>query len=74
VKKTKGEANVDGSDDDKDWSKGMTASEHMYVLSVAQSEQHTDETELEIDAYDLKDCQKRFKAVRKNIKKQLYGK
>jgi hypothetical protein len=74
VKKTKGEANVDESDDNDDWSKGMTASEHMYVLSAAQSEQHTDETELEIDADDLKDFRKRFKAVRKKIKMQLYGK
>jgi hypothetical protein len=74
VKKTKGKTNVDESDDDKDWSKGMTALEHMYVLSAAQSEQHTDETELEIDVDDLKDFRKQFKAVRKKIKKQLYGK
>jgi L-alanine-DL-glutamate epimerase-like enolase superfamily enzyme len=52
----------------------MTASEHMYVLSAAQSEQHTDEVKLEIDADDLKDFRKRFKAVRKKIRKQLYGK
>jgi hypothetical protein len=55
VKKTKGEANVVGSDDDKGWSKGMTALEHMYVLSAAQAEQNTDERDLEIDADDLKD-------------------
>jgi hypothetical protein len=74
VKKTKGEANVVESDDNEDWSKGMTASEHIYVLSAAQAEQNTDETELEIDANVLKDFRKHFKAIRKKIKKQLYGK
>jgi hypothetical protein len=59
------------SDEGEDWSKGMTASEHMYVLSAAQAEQHTDETDIDIDVGDLKDFQKRFKAVRKKIKKQL---
>jgi hypothetical protein len=62
------------SDEDEDWSKGMTPSEHMYVLSAAQSEQHTDETDIEIHVDDLKDFRRKFKAVRKKIKKQLYSK
>jgi NMD protein affecting ribosome stability and mRNA decay len=74
VKKTKHDSNVVESDEDKGWSKGMTPSEHMYVLSAAQSEQHTDKMDIEIDVDDLKDFRRRFKAVRKKIKKQLYSK
>jgi hypothetical protein len=33
----------------------MASSEHMYVLSAAQTEQGTDDTEIEIDEDDLKD-------------------
>jgi hypothetical protein len=46
----------------------------MFVLSAAQSEQHTNETELEIDEDDLKDFRRRFRAARKKIKKQIFGK
>jgi hypothetical protein len=69
VKKTKGESHVEESDEDENWSKGMTSSEHMYVLSAAQTEQGTDDTDIEIDDDDLKDFRKRFKAVRKKIRK-----
>jgi hypothetical protein len=62
------------SDEDESWSKGMTPSEHMYVLSAAQTEEHTDETDIEIDDDDLKDFRKRFEAVRKKIRAQLYSK
>jgi hypothetical protein len=44
VKKMKGESHVVESDEDENWSKGMTSSEHMYVLSAAQTEQGTDDT------------------------------
>jgi hypothetical protein len=74
VKKTRSDSHVVESDEEQDWSKGMTSSEHMFVLSAAQSEQHTDETELDIDEDDLKDFRRRFRAVRKKIKKQIYGK
>jgi NMD protein affecting ribosome stability and mRNA decay len=74
VKKTKHDSNVVESDEDEDWSKSMTPSEYIYVLSAAQTEQHTDEMGIEIDVDDLKDFKRRFKAVRKKIKKQLYSK
>jgi hypothetical protein len=66
-------AHVDESDKDENCSKGMTSSEHMFVLSAAQTEKGTDDTDIEIDEYDLKDFRKRFKAVRKKIRKQIYG-
>jgi hypothetical protein len=74
VKKTKSDSHLVESDEEQEWSKGMTSSEHMFVLSAAQSEQHTDETELEIDEDDLKEFQERFRAVRKKIRRQIYGK
>jgi hypothetical protein len=74
VKKTKGESHEEESDEDENWSKGMTSSEHMLVLRAAQTEQETDDTDIEIDDDDLNDFRKRFKAVRKKIRKQIYGK
>jgi hypothetical protein len=47
----------------------MTSSEHMYVLSAAQSDEATDLTELEIKEDDLRDFRRRFKAARKKIRK-----
>jgi hypothetical protein len=69
VKKTKSESNIVESDEDEEWSKGMTASEHMYVLSAAQADQGTDSTELEIDDDDLEDFKRRFRATKKKMKK-----
>jgi hypothetical protein len=74
VKKTKSDSHLVEFDEEQEWSKGMTSSEHMFVLSAAQSEQHTNETELEIDEDDLKDFRRRFRAARKKIKKQIFGK
>jgi hypothetical protein len=77
VKKTKCESHVEKSYEDENWSKGMTSLEHMFVLfvlSAAQTEQGTDDTDIEIDDGDLKDFRKRFKAVRKKIRRQIYGK
>jgi hypothetical protein len=65
---------VDESDEVENLSKGMTSSEHMFVLSAAQTEQGTDDTYIEIDDDDLQDFRKRFKAARKKIRKQIYGK
>jgi hypothetical protein len=74
VKKTKSESHVVESDEEQNWSKGMTSSEHMFVLSAAQAEQQTEDTELEIDEDDLKDFRRRFRSARKKIKKQIDGK
>jgi hypothetical protein len=63
VKKTKHDSNVVESDEDDEWSKGMTAGEHMYVLSAAQTDQGTDSTKLEIDDNDLEDFKKRYRAT-----------
>jgi hypothetical protein len=64
VKKAIGESNVIESDEDEEWSKGlsgMTSSEHIYVLSAAQADQATDSTEFEIKENDLADFRRRFK-------------
>jgi hypothetical protein len=52
VKKTKGESHLVESDEEQDWSKGMTSSEHMFVLSAAQSEQHTDKTKMTLKTFE----------------------
>jgi hypothetical protein len=55
------------SDEDEKWSKGMTASEHMYVLSAAQIDQGTDSTDLDINDHDLGKIKRRYRAAKKKI-------